>query len=125
MYLFADLFNGSSPDISFLTLPEGCPYSIFNDPPFPPNIDKISITVLGFDSVDGRVSPEPEFANFSPGTDFTACVSLTVIDDDDFENSEMFLLSIYATGPDFYLPFTDDLNFTVITINDPEGESIC
>lgn len=72
-----------------------------------------------FDYNYGRSIPEPGFANFYPGTDLSACVTLTVIDDDNFEKSEMFKLSVYATGPDFYLPSTD---YSIITINDPEGE---
>lgn len=120
MYVcFTDLF---SPDLSFLTLPEGCPYSIFNDPLFPPNIDRIKIVVPDFDSNGGRSIPEPGFANFYPGADLTSCVSLTVIDDNNFEGDESFRISVYATGPDFYLPCMDGMNSTIITVRDPEGK---
>ena len=43
-----------------------------------------------------------------------------MIDDDNYEGSEMFELSIYSTGPDFQLPITD--NISIITINDPDGK---
>ena len=110
------------PDVTFLTLPEGCPYSIYNDPLFPEHIHSIEIAAIGFESDHGRLSPKPGFANFFPGTNFTSCVTLTVVDDEEFENSEMFVLSINGTGPDIYLPITEGQDSTLITINDPEGE---
>ena len=112
--------SATTDDLSFLALQEGCPYSAFNDPVFPPLIDEIKIKFPYFDDNFGRTSPYPDFANFFPGTSFNACVILTVPDDKDFEGNELFGLFIYGTGPDFYLPQREP-NVTIITVTDPEG----
>lgn len=113
--------NTENTDLSFLTLQEGCPYSSFNEPLFPPLIERISIKYPGFRFNRGRTLPFPEFSNFIPGA-LTSCVTLTVIDDDDFEGNEMFDLLIYAIGPEFNLSI--NLNVTTITITDQEGNSL-
>ena len=115
------IFN-SETDIDFLTLPEGCPYSRFNEPLFPSDVRSIKIEFPKYISNYGRSSPHPDFANFFPGTDFSACVTLTVIDDNNFEGNEMVALTVYTSGPDFELNVRDDQNMTLITITDEEGE---
>ncbi len=113
--------NKTDLDVSFLTIPEGCPYSDFNDPPFPPNIERIVIDFPEFNDIDGRILPQPNFVNFVSGTNLTACLILTVIDDDDFEGAELFNISVVETGPDFYLTISPERGSGLITIRDPEG----
>ena len=109
------------PDITFLTLPEGCPYSAFNDPPFPSRVERIQITFPKFDFNNAATFPFPQFANFFPGTNFEACVILTVIDDDNFEGEEFFNVTIEDVGPQ-YIPIDTYRLSTIVSLRDPEGK---
>ncbi len=71
---------------------------------------------------DVSLDPSNLMISFDVGGDGTFSVTVSAIDDDDFEGDHSFVLFL-PTDSDFINPGDDDIATTTITITDSDGEN--
>ena len=71
---------------------------------------------------DVSLDPSNLMISFDVGGDGTFSVTVSAVDDDDFEGDHSFVLSL-PTNSDFINPGDDDIATTTITITDSDGEN--